>query len=375
MWWGYQLHVADDIREGLGREPLFQGLLVPGGNESVQAATTGNTVSLFLQNSDAIKAIQLKVVSNTPVVNLKEAQRSDRTQDQGWAVQYHSVSEHQLNVLLTSLGDDVLEPGEGCIVDIVFDVTESSAEEYFTLSLKGLKAADPRGKSVELEFAGDVTLSVTNVVNVEFLVNPFAISLSTSNSSEIHQIQFEVRLEGATAIDFPILSQRAESMDLSFEQFSDRVAVVLQNEEGFSIPPGTGEILEIRIQSSQGVRLVVHEMSLIGPNNASFEARVRVVEANLEPDQFVLRQNFPNPFNPSTTVSYVLKGQTRVALKVYDPFGQLVATLVEKVQPAGQYSLSWAGTDDRGHQVSSGTYFYRLTAGESSVTKKMILLK
>ncbi|MEW5795855.1 MAG: M6 family metalloprotease domain-containing protein [Candidatus Zixiibacteriota bacterium] len=96
---------------------------------------------------------------------------------------------------------------------------------------------------------------------------------------------------------------------------------------------------------------------------------------NLLPSGFTLDQNYPNPFNPSTTISYQLSEVGSTTLTVYNVLGQRVATLLDQVQGPGQYRVEWRGRDDRGSQVASGVYFYRLTYGADSQTKKMMLVK
>ncbi|MFH1069711.1 MAG: FlgD immunoglobulin-like domain containing protein, partial [Candidatus Glassbacteria bacterium] len=95
------------------------------------------------------------------------------------------------------------------------------------------------------------------------------------------------------------------------------------------------------------------------------------------PKAFALAQNWPNPFNPSTTISYsVPEGNAeKVTLRVYDLRGKLVKTLVDQVREAGAYSVYWDGTDESGRQTASGVYFYRLSAGSFTQTRKMVLLK
>ncbi|MCI0622067.1 MAG: FG-GAP-like repeat-containing protein, partial [Acidobacteria bacterium] len=93
------------------------------------------------------------------------------------------------------------------------------------------------------------------------------------------------------------------------------------------------------------------------------------------PADFRLEQNFPNPFNPTTTIRYEITKPGRVSLKVYNLLGQEIKTLVDAHRPAGSHTVTWDGRDDRGRQVGSGVYFYKLqTAGSTSV-KKMIFLK
>jgi Cu/Zn superoxide dismutase len=88
-----------------------------------------------------------------------------------------------------------------------------------------------------------------------------------------------------------------------------------------------------------------------------------------------LEQNHPNPFNPSTTISFTLAVPGTARLDVYDVNGRLVAALVRGFRPAGRSEVNWNGTDSRGHPVASGVYFYRLVAGAVSETRRMVLLK
>ncbi len=97
--------------------------------------------------------------------------------------------------------------------------------------------------------------------------------------------------------------------------------------------------------------------------------------ATVLPKEFALRQNAPNPFNPSTSISYDLPKACNVQLDIYNVLGQQVKTLVSGYQEAGSQSIIWDGTNHVGSSVASGIYFYRITAGDFSATKKMMMLK
>jgi hypothetical protein len=89
-----------------------------------------------------------------------------------------------------------------------------------------------------------------------------------------------------------------------------------------------------------------------------------------------LNQNFPNPFNPETTIRYDLSDESIVNLTIYDMSGQVVRTLVnDQAMSAGQYKSVWDGRNASGQKVASGIYFYRLYAGEFTANKKMLLLQ
>jgi hypothetical protein len=92
--------------------------------------------------------------------------------------------------------------------------------------------------------------------------------------------------------------------------------------------------------------------------------------SNLVPDDYELQQNFPNPFNPSTTINFSIPTEEFVSLSVFNSLGEKVSTLVSENLNAGTYKYDWDAAD-----LPSGIYFYRLNANEYTVSKKMILLK
>ena len=92
----------------------------------------------------------------------------------------------------------------------------------------------------------------------------------------------------------------------------------------------------------------------------------------------VLLSNAPNPFNPSTQISYTVPASSsgeQVRLEVYNILGQLVQTLVDAPMQPGSYTVTWDGTDTSRTPVASGTYLYRLQMGHVQLTKTMQLLK
>jgi hypothetical protein len=88
---------------------------------------------------------------------------------------------------------------------------------------------------------------------------------------------------------------------------------------------------------------------------------------------YTLGNNYPNPFSSSTTISYSLEKQERVRMDVYGITGRLVKTLVNETQPAGQYQVTWYIRNSPSQQISSGVYFYRMSVGDYSETKKMLI--
>ena len=88
-----------------------------------------------------------------------------------------------------------------------------------------------------------------------------------------------------------------------------------------------------------------------------------------------LLANYPNPFNPETTIRFSLENDAEVMVNIYNTRGQLVRSLVNGQKAAGMHSVVWNGMDDNGQSVSSGIYYYKMYAGKYSSTRKMILMK
>jgi hypothetical protein len=87
-----------------------------------------------------------------------------------------------------------------------------------------------------------------------------------------------------------------------------------------------------------------------------------------------LHGNYPNPFNFETNVSYSVKGTKQLRIEIYNTKGQLICTLLNEMKTTGNYSVVWNGINDKGESVPSGIYFYKMTSGNSSSSKKMVLI-
>ena len=108
---------------------------------------------------------------------------------------------------------------------------------------------------------------------------------------------------------------------------------------------------------------------------ANVEVEVPVREIPGIPTDFSLKQNYPNPFNSQTEISFSLASPGFVELEIYDVTGKRVCTLIKAVKKAGNYQVVWNGCNDRGDDVTSGIYLYKLCSYGKSLTRKMILIR
>jgi len=132
------------------------------------------------------------------------------------------------------------------------------------------------------------------------------------------------------------------------------------------------------IKEEQAIQVLHQALSDLGvPTSVDEEFDQEILAGN-----FSLEQNYPNPFNSSTTIPFTVHGErktenrpVRTTLTIYNILGRRVRTLLNEEKVPGQYRVTWDGKDERGNEVGSGVYLYRLKAGDFEQTKKMVLLK
>lgn len=115
----------------------------------------------------------------------------------------------------------------------------------------------------------------------------------------------------------------------------------------------------------------LYEVGIYNNEISSVESQ----NSNYLPSDFWLSNNYPNPFNPTTTIEYKIPKASHVKLEIYNSIGELVTILINSFQNPGKYSIKWNGKDSRDNYVPSGVYFYRMTSAGLTLVKKMLLLK
>ena len=145
-----------------------------------------------------------------------------------------------------------------------------------------------------------------------------------------------------------------------------------ENEIGlFRLDADSETWLPVSSQIDMKQSMVTAELSSEG----FFQLRKGIAISELLPEKFTLFQNFPNPFNPSTTVRFSVPEQSPVKITIFNLLGQKIITLVDKVYEPGYHTVVWTGTDRQNQPVASGIFFYKFSAGDEVEIKKMVLLK
>ncbi|MBD3258709.1 T9SS type A sorting domain-containing protein, partial [candidate division GN15 bacterium] len=140
-------------------------------------------------------------------------------------------------------------------------------------------------------------------------------------------------------------------------------------------PSGTTDDSVRVAVSSDGLSAGVYYDSVAISVDGVGDILILPVILHVEPSSAKLSQNVPNPFNPETRISFSLSTASEVRLEVFNVIGQRVTTLIHGGYPAGEHQVVWRGTDDRGNQVASGIYLYRLSTPREVETRKMVLMK
>jgi hypothetical protein len=206
----------------------------------------------------------------------------------------------------------------------------------------------------------------TTVLNVQLIPNLIPVELIAFNADVVKN---NVKLNWKTI---------TETNNMGFE---------VERAPSKSPPKGEtfGEWESIGFVSGLGTTTELHSYSFIDLNvfPGFYQYRLKqidfdgsftysdIIEVEVEsPLEFLLEQNYPNPFNPSTNIKYSVPADGNVSLKVYDILGKEVSTLVDEFKQAGTFDVTFDGSS-----LSSGVYYYRLTSGEMTTTKKLMLTK
>ncbi|MCB9066369.1 MAG: T9SS type A sorting domain-containing protein [Calditrichae bacterium] len=164
-----------------------------------------------------------------------------------------------------------------------------------------------------------------------------------------------MRIAAGENAEITVTSKRAVSVQISDWQMDGVVVQINRNGE---------QIQELPLQNGQQLQL------------GAGVSQLRIFKnSTAVPNQFEVFQNYPNPFNPVTEIRYQLPERSTVEIAIYNALGQKIKTLLSQTQEAGSHRIVWDATNNSGEVVSSGIYFYRVSAGSVSEMKRMVLLR
>ncbi|MFC1538797.1 Ig-like domain-containing protein [Candidatus Latescibacterota bacterium] len=230
---------------------------------------------------------------------------------------------------------------------------EGSMNEDITITVKipkigKIKISETNPLESEVEFPDSILAGVSFEVSVNDIV--------------VHPYYFDPPLE----VTIPYREALLEKLGITPED----IGMFFITETGELVEEGITDItLDAENKLIRGV--VAHFSDIVLAQKPAAPVSVN----NDMPDGFSLSTNYPNPFNPTTTISFSTAELSNVNVTIYNMLGQHVKTLVSEIKSAGTYSVVWNGTNESGVAVTSGLYFYRFKAGNFSETKKLMLMK
>jgi hypothetical protein len=226
--------------------------------------------------------------------------------------------------------------------------------------------------------ADGIALSVADLVYLVRVIvgdaNPYPKPIPNSEVELVltgNQVVYNAAVDmGAALLTFqvngdvgtPVLGEGASAMDLKYAREGNELRVLVYNIGSEMIAAGENVLVT-----------VPGEVELTGAEVATFDGFGLDALVRNVPRDFALT-NYPNPFNPTTTIGLSLPVASNWSVKIYNVAGQLVKDY-SGYNEAGEVNVVWNGTDNSGSSVASGIYFYKAEAGQFSVTKKMVLMK
>lgn len=236
--------------------------------------------------------------------------------------------------------------------------------------------------AADLDNDGDVDLVAPNMDSYDWQV--LSVILNNGDGSFASTVYyncgsypcatFTADLDQDNDIDIVVTNKDVDSISVLLNYGDGTFAPIIQFAAGGS--PGSLSVADLNNDSYMDLSVGTRSSNevLVYMNTAS-PSSVGDDDNPARPVGFVLMQNRPNPFNPSTVIEYELDNRVHVSLTVYNVLGQRVVGLVDAEQSAGQHQVNWDGLSDSQTPVAGGVYFYRLIAGDRYESKKMVLVK
>jgi uncharacterized membrane protein len=290
-------------------------------------------------------------------------QLSEYALDYNWCIR-GLIDEFQEPWLSLSQYSGTVNPGESVDIDVNFNATEVEPGETYTadIVINNNTADDP--------------VIVPATMNVEDMVLDPPTNLVVDSDTALFEWE-------APAVIANILSSAEPSLgDVRSIRTESRQELVEYDVYLDGTYKGTTEETQFQFDTDE---LVTDESYVAGvvavyDVGESDMATVEFTYTGVSADDPIiaateLGRNYPNPFNPATTIAFSLKEAGQVTINVYDIRGSLVRTLVDSYLDAAHHTVVWDGMDNRGRNVSSGVYFYRMVTEEYTETRKMIMMK
>jgi hypothetical protein len=210
---------------------------------------------------------------------------------------------------------------------------------------------------------------------VTFYLTAEGIAVRLENAKPVKGIQLEL----GQIPSIPATLNITSALGSGFSKLSAQTLRVLLYDQSASVlPEGDRIVAYIPFALANPQAVTLENVVIGGSDNLGFshvETEFSYTAAEELPTTFMLSQNFPNPFNPTTSIRFSVPQVSDVRLTIYNMIGQEVRTLFAGQMDRGTKVVSWDGLDNHGRQIASGMYVYRMVAGSFVESHKMMLLK
>ena len=372
--------------------------------QNVAGSDTGYVdVPISMANAAAVGGLQFAIKDVPNLVWVHSINGTDRTS--AFSFPFNDT-DSTVRVLPFDISGSSIAPGNGPICTIRFGYTTELSDAIAELIFHNILDADPAfhlgitdpdGNPMNatwmngfLTIGGvEVRLGEGGGGSASFQSVPITVEMN--NGVPVKGIQFNV-VDGGDylSIESVVGIDRGANFTFVGNEIDGQSMILGVNFQGLEIPAGSGVIAEVVFNIAAGAPMgdismsiseliVAAEGGIPLPSNGGetmFSVTVSTDEQAEVPSQYELSQNFPNPFNPTTSISFSVPEASEIHVGIYNLLGQEVRTLTSGEHQPGFYTAMWDGLNKNGTRVESGVYIYRMnTSTGFSATKKLVLLK
>ncbi len=220
--------------------------------------------------------------------------------------------------------------------------------------------------------AGNYTQDIRPVLQSASDTEEWTLSVAAKSSDTSVKLTWEIPEQLEPGLHMYLIDPESQDI-IDMRGLSEyRYAIRPADMEALSKPPGAlSEDPSNFLQKLADEDVTIKTFTIV----ARYDDITDITESRSIPDSYFLNQNYPNPFNPSTTIEYGLPKDEFVSIQIYTILGQEIRTLVNQKQSAGTHLVTWDGRNNHGAHVSSGLYIYRLTTNNTSIARKLLLIR
>ncbi len=341
------------------------------GKTEITSQTT--EVYLILSNVDTVLGIQTTLTLDKPFI----AVDTIITEFSNSLFKYYSPDSFRTNIVMLANRGFEFKPGKHRLAKIIFKTLRHAIGDTVKVGFDDLLMIDPGVRKLNSVGEGiTFVFKESNSFEVKFRISYSSIVVSFKNNEKVTSLNFELKVKESSSVDFVSPMPRiAGFMNLNYEIKNSTLKVNLTSSSFSGLEPGEGEIFFITGKFNSTDDIEVTKIEAINSNGIIITPNYKLISSDVYPTDFKLFPNYPNPFNPTTTIKFTLPFEIRVQIAIFDLSGRLVKVLVDKVMPAGEHFVTWDGTNESGEKVSSGVYIYRMYSSKFVDVRKMILAK